>query len=481
MQQLTGLDTTFLNLESNACPMHVGGLVILEPPKDKPEDGGFGRVFAHVESRLDLIPPMRRRLLQSPLDLDHPYWIEDPDFDLVHHVKHRGLPSPGDTRKLSELVCELASQRLDRNLPLWELHFVEGLKGGKVATITKMHHAAIDGVSGAEILGHLLDTQPEGRTIEPPAQRWEPDIVPSQFQLAQRTVRSLARRPGDTVRLLRDTWPVLLSSGREALERRRASKQGAESPSSNSGGAFAAAPRTRFNRQIGARRSFACGSLPLADIKTVKNAFGATVNDVVMAVCSGALRAYLEEHGELPANSLVAGIPMSTRTEEQKGKAGNRVAFLRSSLHSDVADPVERLRRISAEMAGAKEKMRALPADLMGNWADLPSPALMALAARLYENYGVQDYHAPAFNVVISNVPGPPVPLYFAGMKVLHNYPVSIPFHGVGFNITLMSYCGQLDFGLTADYATVPDVEHFAELMHAGLRELVGLAKKAKT
>lgn len=468
MQQLSGLDALFLNLETNACPMHVGGLVILEPPADEAEDGGFARVVRHVESRLDLIPPMRRRLLNAPLDFDHPYWIEDPDFDIVHHVRHRALPRPGDDRKLADLVCELASTRLDRNLPLWELHYVEGLKGGRVATITKMHHAAIDGVSGAEILGHLLDLTPEPRTVPAPAQPWAPDRIPSLLSLANKTARSLARRPREAVKLARETWPILLSAGRSAWERRKLARSGQSIE-----GPAGLAPRTRFNRQITARRAFAFGSLPLDQVKAVKNALAATVNDVVMAVCAEALRQYLLEKNELPKKPLVAGIPMSVRPEALKGAAGNQVTFLRASLHTDEPDPVKRLRKINREMAGVKERTRALPANLMGDWANLPAPALMARAARLYENFGIQNYHTPAFNLVISNVPGPPVPLYFAGAKVLANYPVSIPFHGAGFNITLMSYCGKLDYGLIADREVMPDIGHFSELMQQALATLV--------
>ncbi len=474
MQQLSGLDTVFLNIESNACPMHVGGLVILESPKGDEEDGGFSRVRRHIESRLDLIPPLRRRLLTTPLGLDHPYWIEDPDFDVEHHLRHRALPRPGDDAKLAELVCELAATRLDRNLPLWEIHYVEGLKGGRVATITKMHHAAIDGVSGAEILGNLLDLTPEPRNFPPPATPWTPDSIPSLMSLLARTTRSLAGRPGDAIRVVRDSWPVLLSAGRSALERRRLAGRG-EATASIAG----LAPRTRFNRQITARRSFAFGSLPLDQFKAVKNSFGATLNDVVLAVCAEALRQYLGEANELPEKPLITGVPMSTRSEVQKGRGGNQVVFLRASLHTDEKDPVERLQKISREMAGVKERSRAMPASLMGDWAKLPAPSLMARAARLYENFGIQDYHTPAFNLVISNVPGPPVPLYFAGAKVLANHPISIPFHGAAFNITLMSYCGKLDFGLIADRDTMPDISHFGQLMHGALETLHSRATKA--
>ena len=474
MRQLSGLDTVFLNIESNMCPMHVGGLVILEPPREPEEDGGFGRIVRHIESRLDLVPPMRRRLVTAPWDLDHPYWIEDPDFDLVHHIKHRALPSPGNDAKLAELVCELTSQRLDRNLPLWELNFIEGLAGGRLAAISKMHHAAIDGVSGAEILGNWLDTTPAPRTIPPPEKPWEPDRVPSLAELASLTARSLALRPGKAFRVMRDTLPVLMTAGRDVLERRRLARRGVAAT-----GAAGLAPRTRFNRQITARRSYAFGSLSLEHIKVVKNALGTTVNDVVLAICAEALRVYLAEKGELPPKPLLAGVPVSTRSEAQKNTGGNQVSFLRTSLHTDVADPVARLRKISDEMAVAKKRTRALPANLMGDWSSLPAPALAARAARLYENFAIQDYHAPPFNVIISNVPGPPIPLYFAGLKVLANHPISIPYHGQAFNITLMSYCGKLDFGLIADRNALPDVTHFADLMQAALATLVAGARGA--
>lgn len=471
MQQIGGLDSFFLNIESNNCPMHVGGLVILDPPEgaaaEHPEgDSGFSRVFRHVESRLHLIPPMRRRLLPAPLGLDQPYWIDDPDFDLVHHVKHRALPRPGDDSKLAELVCELASTRLDRSLPLWELHFIEGLRGGRLAAITKMHHAAIDGVSGAEILGKLLDLTAEPAAV-PPGATFSPPPAPSSIELAMHTARSLARRPAAAARVLRDTWPVLKSAGRELLE--RGSLTLGAAPGASTAGE---APRTRFNRQIGPRRSYAFGSLPLSDLKAIKNACGTTVNDVVLGVCAEALRRYLLQKGELPDRPLVAGVPMSTRVEEGHGAGGNQVIFLRASLHTDVVDPVERLRRISREMQVVKERTRALPANLMGDWARLPAPALMAQAARLYELFGGQDYHAPTFNVVISNVPGPPVPLYLAGLRVRANYPISIPFHGLGFNLTFMSYRGTLDYGLTAAREALPDITHFGALLGEALATL---------
>jgi WS/DGAT/MGAT family acyltransferase len=302
------------------------------------------------------------------------------------------------------------------------------------------------------------------------APSWTPDPVPSLLDLSLRTARSLSQRPRDLFRVAQKTWPVLLSAGRDTIgDVQRRTLTGL-------------APRTRFNRQISARRSYAFGSLPLDQVKALKNALGATVNDVILGLCAEALREYLLERGELPEKSLIAGVPMSTRSTAQHGQGGNQVIFLRAALHTDHADPLGRLKKISREMAEVKERTRALPATLMGDWAQLPAPSLMAQAARLFENFGIQDYLAPAFNVVVSNVPGPAVPLYFAGMRVLANHPVSIPYHGLGFNITLMSYRDKLDYGLTADRDAVPDIGHFAELLQkalATLRERAGMGGHA--
>ncbi len=474
MHQLSGLDALFLHMETNACPMHVGGVAILDL-NDAPENYGFETVRAHIESRLDLIPPLRRRLLETPLGLDHPYWIEDPDFDLDLHVRHRALPRPGNDAQLAEVVCELASLRLDRSRPLWEMHYVEGLKGNRAALLTKMHHAAIDGVSGAEILSNLLDASKTPRTFDPPESPWQPDKVPSMLSMALTSAKSLAGRPADLIRLARDTLPELLAGGKDELARRRAARS-ATGGSRRSG---MLAPRTRFNIGITARRSYAFGSMALADVKVVKNAFGVSVNDVVLAICAEALREYLEDHDELPEQPLLAGVPVSVRSESQKGAAGNQVKFTRCSLATDIADPVERLMHIHEELERFKQAQQAVPANRMGDWAELPSPALAARAMRLYENFSVHDYINPPFNTVISNVPGPPVPIYLAGAQVLASYPVSIPYHGLGFNITVMSYQGKLDFGLTAHRGTVPDVDKILKGMGQALSTLVARSAKA--
>jgi diacylglycerol O-acyltransferase len=470
MHQLSGLDTVFLNLETNAAPMHVGGLAILDP-RDAGKDFGFAAVKHLIEQRLHLLPMFRRRLLETPLNLDQPYWIEDPEFDLENHVRHRGLPVPGTDQQLADFICDIFSTRLDRSMPLWRVYFIEGLKDGRVALVSKIHHACIDGVSGAELLSILLDTTRTPRKVAPPESPWMPDELPAPWKLSYITTKNLLSRPGHILKLLRDTTPLIYAMGKTAWARGRAAQESKArdvEPSGNGG----SAPRMRFNNTITARRSYAFRSLSLADIKLVKNAYGASVNDVVLTICSGALRNYLLGKKELPKKSLVAAIPMSVRSAEQKGKGGNQVTMARAQIHTEIADPVERLMALNQKMGQVKSTMKALPANLMMDWVHAPPPAVMAQAARLYENFSIQDYMSPPYNLVISNVPGPPVPLYLCGAKVLANYPVSIPYHGLACNLTVFSYMDGLDVGITAHRGTVPDAEHLMDLMAAELDEL---------
>jgi diacylglycerol O-acyltransferase len=478
MRQLSGLDSVFLNLETNAVPMHIGGLTVLDPAS-APAGFGFDAVRRLIESRLHLLPMFRRRLVESPLNLDLPYWIEDPEFDIEHHVRHRALPQPGNDAQLADFVCDVMSTRLDRSMPLWRTYYVEGLSGGRVALLTKIHHACVDGVSGAELLSVLLDLTPEPRAVPPPEAPWEPDPIPSPIQLATSTARSLVGRPREAWRLLRETGPALFSAGRAALAHRRARAAAAEAdapaPEDREVGA---APRMRFNTTITARRSFGFRSLPLADVKFVKNAFGTSLNDVVLCLCAGALRRWLLDKHELPEGSMVAAVPVSVRTQEERGTPGNKVMMARTALHTEIEDPVERLLCLSKRMDKVKKSFKALPARRMMDWVNVPSPVVMAQAARLYENFSIQDYVYPPYNLVISNVPGPQQPLYLAGARVVANYPVSIPYHGLAFNITVMSSLENLDFGLTGHRTTVPDADALAGLLAAELATLKARAEK---
>ena len=460
MQRLSGLDASFLYLETPSSHMHVAGLMILDPSS---AEGGvtLEDVKAVYRERLHLAPPFRRRLVEVPFGLHHPLWVEDPDFDIDYHIRATALPSPGTPEQLSTLVGRLSALPLDRTRPLWEVWVIEGLEDGNVAVLSKVHHAAIDGASGNELTVALLDLTPEVAVHEPD-EEWVPDHIPNEVELLTYALTSLARQPLRVVRALSKTTGAALAVRR----RNREEPNLAPPPSPFS------APRTSFNTAISPRRSFAYTTVSLPTVKAVKNATGSTVNDVVLALCAGALRRYLDDHGEHPDAPLVAMVPVSVRTEDDK-EMGNRVSSMFASLATDVDDPVERLKVIHECMHEVKEQQKAIGADTLGDWAEFAAPALAGRAARLYSRTKMADRHRPLFNVTISNVPGPPFPLYSIGARMVSNFPVGPIMDGGGLNMTVMSYRDQLDFGLQACPDVLPDVWSLAEGLQDALDELV--------
>ncbi len=458
MQQLSGIDSLFLDIETNACPTHVGSLMLLDPGS-APAGFGFSAVMQLLESRLDLAPQFRRRLVKTPLNLDHPYWIEDPEFEIENHVRHRALPAPGSRAQLEELVCDIISRPLDRSRPLWEYYFIEGLEGGQLAVLSKIHHAYIDGVSGAQLMVAMFDLSPEPRKLPAVHEPWRPDPIPTDAELYWRTARGLLRRPAIGLRALRGSVEAAFTTQRQKLIRKQIAPAGVGN-----------APRTRFNTTITARRSFAFRSFSLDDVKMIKNTYETSVNDVVMTVCGEAVRGYLLDRGELPSRSLVAGVPMSLR--KGNGQGGNQVTMVRASLRTDIEDPLERLRTISQSMNRVKKKRGGIGANVLMDWTRFSSPALLGSAARLYEHFSISDYHHPSHNVEISNVPGSPQPLYFAGAKIEASYPVNIPYHGLALVITLMSYMNQLDFGITAHRDSVPEIWQLMDRIEQALADM---------
>lgn len=461
MQRLTGLDASFLYLETPSSHMHVAGLMILDPSGT---DGGIdlATVKEVYGKRLHLAPPFRRRLAEVPFGLHHPLWIEDPDFDIDYHIRSTALPSPGSKEQLATLVGRLSAIPLDRTRPLWEVWVIEGLDDGNVAVLSKVHHAAIDGASGNEMTVALLDLTPEIAEHEPP-EEWVPDRVPTDVELLGYAASSLARQPIRVAKALGKT-----AGGALAVRRRNREHPNLEPPPSPF-----AAPRTSFNTAITPRRSFAFTSVSLPTVKAVKNATGATVNDVVLGLCAGALRSYLDAHDERPDAPLVAMVPVSVRSEDEKDTLGNRVSSMFASLATDIDDPVKRLEVIHECMAEVKEQQKALGADVMGDWAEFAAPAVVGRAARLYSRTKMADRHRPLFNVTISNVPGPPFPLYSIGARMVANYPVGPIMDGGGLNITVMSYLDQLDFGLQACPDVLPSLWSLAGGLSAALDELV--------
>ncbi|MDP3714448.1 MAG: wax ester/triacylglycerol synthase family O-acyltransferase [Mycobacteriales bacterium] len=473
MQQLTGLDAAFLAMETSSVFGHVGSVCVLDP-STADHELTLERLTHLVESRLHLIPPFRRRLVEVPLGLDQPYWIEDPDFDVEFHVRELALPAPGDDRQLADQCARLHARALDRRRPLWELYLVHGLSGGRKAVYSKVHHAAIDGVSGNDILAAVLDLTPEGRPDErvdrPPVER-----PPSAARLLARSGVSLAGHPVRAARvglsLLRSAPDLAAAAPRLPVIDRLLRREHADVLSRPG----LRAPATPFNRSIGPHRRWAFVSLSLDDVKAVKNAHGTTVNDVVMALSAGALRRWLLDHDALPEAPLVAGVPVSVRSDAEKGAGGNRVSSMLAALPTQLADPVERLQAVRAAMGHAKSQHGALPADLLSDVTQFAAPALAGQAARLAARLRLVE-RVSAFNLIISNVPGPPVPLYYAGARLLAYYPLSAIADGQGLNITVMSYDGELHFGLIADRYLVPDLDALAGYLADELKDLLSAA-----
>ncbi len=484
MRQLTGLDTTFLRMESRSTFGHVSGLTIYDPSTTPTGELTREALRDLIESRLHLLPPFRWRLAEVPLKLDDPYWIEAPEFDIDFHVREIALAPPGDDEQLAEQAARIAARPLDRSRPLWELYVVQGLRDRRVGVLTKMHHSAIDGVSGAEIMSILLDVTPQPREVPPPDADWRPDPVPSDLEMLGRGALGALTRPVKMMRAVPRTLPSLADvpgmgnvPGVDALS--RASSRIVRLGSGGDGRLLErqqlTAPRTSLNGHISPHRRFSFGSVPLADVKAVKDAFGLTVNDVVMAMCAGALRRWLIDHDELPADPLLAMVPVSVRTDADKGSFGNQVSVMVVPLPTHEPDLGERLRLTQGAMKTAKDRHRAVPATLMQDFAEFIPPAIAARATRVITGITAGRV-APLFNVVISNVPGPQFPLYSAGALMLGNYPVSAITDGVGLNMTVMSYNGKLDFGLIACREMVPDIWRLVDHLEQSLEEMKMLA-----
>lgn len=484
MRQLTSIDTQFLAMENDRVQGHVSVLGIYDSHTGSGRRLDAELVRELISRRLHLLPTFRWRLAQVPLSLDYPYWVDDGTFDIEYHVQELALPAPGSDRQLAEQVARIIGRQLDRARPLWEVHVIGGLDDGRVAVLTKMHHAAVDGVSGAEVMSILLDDT-TGRECDP-ALPVVAEPFPSDVQMLGRGLIGLMCQPlrvmraGPTALPHLDDVPTIrhLPGVKLVARTSRAIKRALPAPSNAlpAPGSDITAPRTRFQARVSPHRRVAFGSLSLREVKAVKNTFGCTVNDVVIAICTSGLRSWLDERGELPAEPLAGFVPMSVRTPEQKGTFGNRVSVLLTELPTDEVDPVQRLARISDAMRAAKERHRALPASLLQDANHFIPPALLGQAARATSRLaGVRGLNQPA-NVMISNVPGSSTPLYLGGARQNAQFPVSGVLDGIGINITVMSYQDSLEFGIVVDRELVDDAWPILDALRAGLAELVDLA-----
>ncbi|MCP3934422.1 MAG: wax ester/triacylglycerol synthase family O-acyltransferase [Actinomycetia bacterium] len=463
MKQLSGLDASFLNLETRTTVGHVAGLSIYERPNDDFEP--YAAVYERVGSMIGHVPPLRRRLVEVPFKLDHPWWIDDPHFDLDYHIRHLGLAPPGAADQLANQVARISSRHLDRSRPLWELYVIEGLGDGRWATLWKTHHATIDGASGVILMNMLTDTTPEGEPIE--SLEWTPDEEPTEMEMLSHTIKSLAMSPLKAARLQVKLARILASkSGISAvtdqladLQDRLRSASGEKDhprPADRVSLPLTPAPPTPWNEPISAARRFAMRSTSLENLKRLKTAVDGSVNDVVMAICAGALRSYLIKHDSLPEGPLRAMVPVSIRTGDEADPWTNRVSSIVCDLPTHLDDPLERFSACQVAMANAKHQLDLVPADTLIDIAQTASPVVATAATRLVSRLAGR-VNLPV-NVVISNVPGPRVPLYLEGARLDNYIPVSMVTDGVGLNITVHSYLDRLDFGLISDRELIPDL-----------------------
>jgi diacylglycerol O-acyltransferase len=480
LRQLTALDQQFLALEDARHYGHVGGLAVLDPSTT--ERGSLTLLDLHnlIEERFPLVPPFRWRLAEVPLNLDYGYWIDDPHFDLEFHVRELALAPPGTDEQLAEQVARIFSRPLDRARPLWECYLIHGLSAGRVAVMTKIHHAVIDGLSGAEIMGALLDLTPEGREL-PPQEPGPPpgEVAPGELELLARGLLGVPRYPVRVLRAIPRALPNLeevhslgVVPGVKAAGRLAAGAQCLLGRRHVVGSYDQAPPHTSFNGRVSAHRRFVFTQLSLDEVKEIKNRHGVTVNDVIVSICAGAVRRWLIKHEELPEEPLVAQIPVSVRREEQYGTYGNHILLMTAPLYTNIYDATARLEQTHEALAEMKERHQALPAQLLKDANEFIPPALFSRAARLTFSISASKHARPAWNMVVSNVPGPQFPLYMAGARLEAHYPVSVVTDGMGLNITVMSYCGRLNFGIVADREQMPDLWALAEWLREALIEL---------
>jgi len=462
MRQLTALDASFVYMETSRTPMHIGGMYLLDASQVD-QTFGYDQFRSLIESRLSLARIFRQRMLEVPLGLGHPFWIEDPDFDLDLHLPRIGAPRPGGKKELMRLASDILARPLNRSRPLWEMAFVDGvdeypgLSQGSFAVISRVHHAAIDGASGAEIMGALADIGPVPRKV--PTDHWQPEQVPNSLDLAKKSYSGFAGKPKEVLGLLSE-----LISGTGQLLKSRKTRQ--ELPPTLP----MSAPRTRLNSIVTSQRNFGGVEFDLSQIKALRKLVpGSTVNDAILAVCSGALRRYLQHHQDLPEKSLIAMAPISVRSKEQKTDMGNQVSAMLVKLATDEPDPTKRLHDIHQNTISSKKYSSALPANRL---IDLVPSELAGLAARLYTRMKVADRHKPFFNLIITNVPGPPIPLYIAGARVHSHFGMAPVFDGMGLILVVFSQAGKISVGINACKQILPDIELFEQMIEESLMEL---------
>ncbi len=456
--RLTGLDSSFLHLERDAAHMHVAGCMVFDGHAP-----GYDELVEQISSRLHLVPRYRQRLAFVPLNQGRPVWVDDPHFNVDFHVRHTALPPPGGDAQLKRLTGRVFSQALDRSHPLWEIWLVEGLADDRFALLSKAHHALVDGISGVDIVTVLLDASPDPMPVAPPDHEWIPRPLPTGAQLLADALLERATVPAEIGRGIRATL-----RGPRHVAGRFARTLGGVGAIARAG--LQTAPSSPLNVRIGPHRRFSWVRADLQDFKAVKNALGGTVNDVVLAAVAGALGRYLQLHGEATEDVVLkAMVPVSVRADIERGALGNRVAAMWAPLPIGISDPAQRLLTISRDMDGVKESGQAVGAQVLTELTGFAPPTILAQAARLQARQRL-------FNLVVTNVPGPQFPLYMLGRRLEAMFPMVPLAENQALGIAIMSYNGQLNFGLNADYDALEDLEALADELRASIEELVAAA-----
>jgi diacylglycerol O-acyltransferase / wax synthase len=469
MQQLSGLDASMLYAETAQTPNHVAAFYTYDPSSADAEVS-FESIAKYVEGRLGLSRTFRRKLVMVPLGLDHPYWVEDADFDLEFHLRQVSLSRPGSWGQLCDLVAHLHARPLDLSRPPWEMYIIEGMGDGVdgipkngFATLIKIHHAAVDGLSGLELITVLHDREPDA---PPPAGdgSWQPESPPTTLAMLSRAGVNNLLKPMHAVRVARRMAPALV---RVPIGLRRGRLQAP--PTSM--------PRTRFNAPVSPHRSIGAMRTPFADVKGARAPVpGSTVNDVVMTIVGGAMRRYLDAKGELPDQSLVALVPISTRTSAESGTGGNRVTMMTATLATHETDPVKRLALVSMGMQEVKDLSNAIGGRTLADLSDAVPGLLLGLGSRAQSLMASRNRDRTIANAAITNVPGPTEPLYFTGARVVGPYGAGPVPHGMGLMHLVSSYAGQFQFSFTADREMVPDPAFYAQCLRESLDELSAAA-----
>ncbi|MFZ9395797.1 MAG: WS/DGAT/MGAT family O-acyltransferase [Erythrobacter sp.] len=475
MRQLQGMDASFVALETRNSPMHIGSILIYNP---ETAPGGFVRfkdILAFFESRMQLSRTIRQRLVRVPFDLDYPYWIEDPDFDLEFHVRHVALPRPGDWRQLCIQAARIFARPLDLDRPPWEFTVVEGLDNvpgvakGSFAMVTKVHHAAIDGMSGIDLMEAMHTLKPD----DPPpakADSWKPEKIPNAIELLGKSYFNAVTNPFKQLEVAAKAAPGLAKA-----------IKGLVSKEFNLSGEMLA-PRTRFNKGISPHRVVEGRSFKLADIKAIRSlAPGSKVNDVFLAIIGGGLRRYLLAKHDLPAKTLTAMAPISVRSGDEKGDMGNQVAAMIAPLGTHLADPIERLRYVHSQTTNSKAMSDALGARNMTEMSKVSPALFMALGAQLYTRLGLANRGvAPPFSTVVTNVPGPPVPIYSSGARLESMMGLLCLTDGLGLGHVVQSYCDEATISFTACRELLPDPDVYIRCIEESFAELLAAAKAAE-